>query len=362
MSKPNVLLNKSELNFIAYYQRFSQLYYSSETAIIYGTGDNARRAFEYLSKGSLSIAGFCESSAIDDKKTFMNLPVFSVDTAIRENVIILIASSWYSDIIKGLQKRSFTNYLNISLLAVARFAPSTNIDVEISWLKSMLDLNSQQILSDLFEAICSELQFSYPRSTYPQYLHPDILIQEDALVVDGGACRGEIFGTFAGQLRGKTFICFEPDPQNATLLRQHLSALAPEATVILEEKGLWHSDGMLRFIAADTSGAHFNCTIDERGTTEIRTCSIDTYFQKYGRVPDFIKMDIEGAELDALEGAKGVIEHHHPALAICTYHYLDDLWVIPRWITSVYSGYSLRLGHHSNSWYETVLYAGDINH
>ena len=44
---------------------------------------------------------------------------------------------------------------------------------------------------------------------------------------------------------------------------------------------------------------------------------------------DFIKMDIEGAERQALEGARRTIQRFHPRMAICTYHMIDDPVVVP---------------------------------
>ena len=73
---------------------------------------------------------------------------------------------------------------------------------------------------------------------------------------------------------------------------------------------------------------------------------------------DFIKMDIEGAESEALEGAKQTIRAFHPKLAISVYHKLDDFWTIPKYIDQLGMGYRFYLRHFTIHREETVLFAG----
>ena len=71
---------------------------------------------------------------------------------------------------------------------------------------------------------------------------------------------------------------------------------------------------------------------------------------------DVIKMDIEGAEREALRGCSATIQQWSPVLMICLYHRWDDLWEIPRLIRSL-GNYEFYLGQHTESAVETVLYA-----
>jgi hypothetical protein len=72
---------------------------------------------------------------------------------------------------------------------------------------------------------------------------------------------------------------------------------------------------------------------------------------------DFIKMDIEGAEQQALRGAEECIRRFKPKLAITVYHSLEDFWEIPRWIDGLGLGYKFYLRHFTIHSEETVLFA-----
>jgi hypothetical protein len=71
---------------------------------------------------------------------------------------------------------------------------------------------------------------------------------------------------------------------------------------------------------------------------------------------DFIKMDIEGAEMQALRGAEESIRRFRPKMAITVYHSLEDFWEIPKWIAQLGLGYRFYLRHFTIHQEETVLF------
>lgn len=76
-----------------------------------------------------------------------------------------------------------------------------------------------------------------------------------------------------------------------------------------------------------------------------------------GKKVTFIKMDVETFELKALQGTKGVITEQKPRLAISAYHYLSDLWEVPRAIKDMVPEYQIYLRHHAPTVWDTDCYA-----
>jgi hypothetical protein len=71
----------------------------------------------------------------------------------------------------------------------------------------------------------------------------------------------------------------------------------------------------------------------------------------------FIKMDIEGAELDAIRGARKTIRRDHPVLAACTYHQQDHLWRVPLLLQDVLPEAAIFLRAHRADGFDVVAYA-----
>ena len=71
----------------------------------------------------------------------------------------------------------------------------------------------------------------------------------------------------------------------------------------------------------------------------------------------FIKMDIEGAEYDALLGGRKVIQRDRPILAICVYHTQNDIWRIPLFVRGTLPEHKIYLRAYEGDGYQTIMYA-----
>ncbi len=92
------------------------------------------------------------------------------------------------------------------------------------------------------------------------------------------------------------------------------------------------------------------------GQHDYQAINIDTIDNLIKERVDFIKLDIEGAEQDALCGAKETIKKYTPILAICIYHKAQDWYKIPLIVLDINPNYKLYLRHYMEGIYETVMY------
>ena len=146
--------------------------------------------------------------------------------------------------------------------------------------------------------------------------------------------------------------CFEPDRTNIDRIHRILKNKSV-STYELIDKGVWSKGGTLSFVSTGNSVSHVS--EEDTGTDSIKVTALDDCL--YDKGVTFIKMDIEGAEYEALKGAEKIIREQKPKLAICVYHKPEDIWELPELILGFNESYKFYLRHYSYQDNETVLYA-----
>jgi len=186
-----------------------------------------------------------------------------------------------------------------------------------------------------------------------------IRAREGDVVIDGGGCTGDTTLYFAARVGSKGRVyTFEFEQRNLEIMDKNL-ALNPHisGSVEIVPRALWgKSDEALDY---DPDGPATTVALkQDPGTAQAMTLSIDDLVERQGLPKvDFIKMDIEGAELSALKGAERTLRAFKPTLAISAYHRKEDLVDIPAYIDGLGLGYEFLLDHFTIYHGETVLFA-----
>ena len=172
--------------------------------------------------------------------------------------------------------------------------------------------------------------------------------------IDCGAYTGDTISEFIKVQNGiyRKIIAFEPDKFNNIDLKKNIKNNNWKDVVVIE-RGAWSKEGILSFNANEGLASK----IKETGNDQIRVDTIDNVCTNLNLPPSFIKMDIEGAELEALRGAESVIKEFKPKLSICVYHKPEDLYMIPLYIKNLVPEYKIYIRHHKDTAFETILYA-----
>lgn len=197
----------------------------------------------------------------------------------------------------------------------------------------------------------------YPRigtifaTTGKQYFDcPEMKHEEDEVFIDCGCLDGETDRQFISWCGGayKKIIAFEPDLYSYQNIKKTCN----------------HIKNFEVYNAATGSAvgkANFNMCVDggsrlsEEGDCTVTVESIDHVLQ--GEKATFIKMDVEGAELESLIGAQETIKKYKPKLAISLYHKPEDIINIPEYIMKCRDDYKFYVRHYTSCTYETILYA-----
>lgn len=179
----------------------------------------------------------------------------------------------------------------------------------------------------------------------------ELKITDHERFVDCGVLDGETSLNLLELRKGQVekIWMFEPDKNNILKVKNSFKDKVVDYEIV--EKGVWSCQTKLHF---NSRGDGCAC-IDNNGEDVIETIKLDDVLMDCN--PTFIKMDIEGAEYEALKGAENIIRKYHPKLAISVYHKPEDIFELPSLILEYNPGYKIYLRHYSLTSSETILYA-----
>ena len=182
------------------------------------------------------------------------------------------------------------------------------------------------------------------------YFEPDAMpLSDHEVLVDGGAYDGDTVRTFEARTGGNYdhIHAFEIDPVNADAFAFKTQGIE---NVTLHRVGLWNEKTEMGIEHRPDDGSR----ISKTSTAMVPLDAMDN--MDLGPV-SVIKLDVEGAEVQALQGARKLIANHKPKLAISAYHRADDFQTLLDTLSDLRDDYRLTLRHYSPIIYDTVIYA-----
>jgi FkbM family methyltransferase len=330
--------------------------------IIYGIGSYAEDLMKLFKKLDIKIDGACiDEEYIDDfPSLFYGMKVMTLENVCKEyadfNIII-----GYSNYIIAKSKVERL----VKLGAVYFIDDPHSIDFfdyeyvmeNLNGFENTYDLLQDEKSKEVFIAYINSKISGEPYClqnviTEPQYFNDVIPFGKNDIFVDCGAFTGDTVLGFCrkvNEIYNKIY-AIEPDDHNY----EHLKKTVKDneiKSIQLVKAGCWSEKAKLNF---KSEGILSNIN-DENGDFTVVVDTIDNIVQN--DAVTFIKMDIEGSELEALRGARDTILKNKPNLAICVYHKPEDLITIPEYIYSLMPEYKFYLRHHQFISWDTVIYA-----
>jgi FkbM family methyltransferase len=336
--------------------------------IIYGAGSNCYRSLEVLLKKYHGINVLCIADKNERKwGTLRGIPVISPDKLADydKNIPVIISTVKYvPQIYAFLKELGFSDFLCFEDRTITALsdANSSALPALLPGAAEKIDFVRQNLADEMsLKVFNAKLDSIYKGEndvltsliTLPQYFPDDLIrIGKDEVFADCGAYNGMTAVQFALLAGSYNHIySFEPDYHMFEEIRYgDLFQNFPRFECI--EAGVFDRTGTLTF----TLGEGGTSRITDSGDVTINIISLDEFFADKPNPPTFIKMDIEGAEMNALSGTKGIIEKHRPKLAICVYHGNEHIYEIPLWIKTNYPDYKIYMRQHDTP-NETVCYA-----
>lgn len=339
---------------------------------IYGAGEAGRSIKNYIltNRSDLSINCFFDEKVKGQIDGINIHHIKDIQSFVNSFDVVIPASFLNSHLMEAiLIHYGVNNYIKITNIPRINCSLPNVKDPRLDKVKDILSSDRSKQMFELIvnantdSCFCSCL-FDYIRSQenadfsskgqYLDFINCDYI----KTAISGGAADARTTLVFLEKFKNlEKIYAFEPLYQ--TLKKVTNDTLIKESgKVEIVEKGLFNESIKTNIIINGTA-SRINSYLSSEITQEIQTISIDEFVkEKSIKKIDFIKMDIEGAELNALKGAEKTILSHRPYLAICIYHSYNELFDIPLYLSELLSDYTFEVYHHSlysNS--ESVLYA-----
>lgn len=299
--------------------------------ILYGAGDHGRLVGSRILESGGDFWGYCDRKAEEGTTNLCvsgrNKPVISPDHLLelsQECYVSVATPIFCREIMEYLRKRDFPQ-------------------------------------SHILPSVHKEQYFEFPE-----------LFKKGTAFVDVGSWNAVDSIRFAEWCKGEysKIIAFEPDSTNYRKCLHNIESTGLSNVEVIHgalgkytgEQCLATGFGMESCLLEALASAEFlqigptplegdNSTVVET----VNTYRLDDFAENI--TVGFIKMDIEGAELDALQGAEKTIQRDKPLLAICVYHRRGDVLTITNYIQNLVPEYRFWLRHYGPTRGETVLYA-----
>jgi len=177
--------------------------------------------------------------------------------------------------------------------------------------------------------------------------------------IDGGMENGSTALRFLHHLPGVRVHGFEPLAAGM-LISPLYPFLAGRDDVVINYKALSDSSGaaVMKIFSENTGTGYIAEGHVSKYSLDVETVSIDDYLATAG-IPriDYIKLDIESFEINALRGARQTIARDRPQLAVCLYHRMEHYYEVPKTVFSLCEDYNYYIGFYGiYTFLETVMY------
>jgi FkbM family methyltransferase len=342
---------------------------------VYGAGNVGKSFLNYFLDifGDKEISYFLLDKNAFNGQTYLNYPVYKPDAVqldwkFRKDALVIIAifldSEQYNEIIENLKEIGYTRFINaMPFFTRALFASqeinneniiSKEIDDISSAFELMTDEHSEDVFYSVFKAhATADYDMKALSSGMTTYVDVGVSFRFNyRSFIDCGAYTGDTLEELVKRYKVENYFGFEPDLHCYSKLSERVKTYYNKAKYyVLLPIGVSNKNEYLRFTSIGTGTSRINKT----GDTIVQTVKLDDMLKGYDDL--FIKMDIEGAEISALEGAKNIIVNTAPDLAISVYHKISDLWQIPLMLKEWVPEYRFYMRNHISCTIDTVLYA-----
>lgn len=352
-------------------KKYSHILPFNGKVYIFGTGRLGIFVKEQMDRNGVKINGFLNNNVSKHKERMDGLNIYPLSKADKEDIIIIGTIIHWHVIRRQLEKEQYKNFICYEELALLcnKNYPTYNQSFEgifeklyknkqnyLALYDEFQDEKSLEVLDNIINfRMCMDTEhtnIAYQISIKDgsQYFDPSIMkCSEGEIFVDAGGFIGDSAEGFILWCKGnyKEILFYELDERVLKIAKENLKQYED---IVYIQAGLGKERQELFYSDMNEIGGGM---ISLDGDIPVEITALDERKEKV----TFIKMDIEGFEKEALDGAKNTIIKWKPKLAISSYHKPEDLYEILLFIKKLQLNYIFYLRHYTDVYADTVLYA-----
>lgn len=343
---------------------------SSSGVYLYGAGFVGRWSISYLEGLGIKVLGFVDSDSTKWNSKILGKAVLSPreNAVIEAKAIIITARHAVNKVKLFLGSLTKAKIMSIDAFVVCQQGFETIERLEQLFSSDVRSLDTvRAVLIAMLEGSTRSLaDYADNRPFFDRF---GFFNRNGEVFVDAGAYVGDSIERFIWSVNGvfKKIYAFEPSHEQYIAMQKRIDRLIAEWGIgkeyfALENKAISNRSSNVRMKRGNQMAQNriefSSSPLDDFGAAAIvETVSLDEYFKEQGFT--FLKVDIEGSELDLLDGAINSIQRDRPRIALSVYHFPLDIFSLPFRTQEINGDYEFILGHHSSQLMDTVLYCRD---
>lgn len=333
------------------YSLWDKLVAESRPIFLYGTGNGGDKIISALDKYHVKLTGIFASDGFVRDRQFHGYHVRSYSDVVSEygdDIVILLAFGTTLDNVKEFILR--LNQKHTLLIPDVPLYGGELFDTEYFRKHKQILQSTSELFCDersaglFYDAVnfrlTGKLEYLTDTESTTNTLSELFAGHSIDLMIDGGAFKGDSAVEYIDGVHPNTIIAAEADPK--TFIKLSLYAESEKrSNVIPINAALLDRDGEMEYVSSGSRGSGKDGQNHRADTKRVSCLKIDTLAS--GRAVDLIKLDVEGAEAFALDGARDTILRCEPNLAISLYHRTDDLFSLVRRVHELLPSHRLYL-------------------
>ena len=290
--------------------------------------------------------------------------VLQIEEVPKDSIILTVATGSPLEVNIKLDELGYTHFNYLAFIKYSKLDlvhPPFIMDFKDDFLQNesnyqktynlLADKKSKEVFKKVLNfKMTFDLEFmkGFTNNFDEQYFDKDLIPEiKDISFLDGGAYVGDTLPNIIKNFPDyKKIYCIEPNDLHIKIAKRDFEN---QRDIDFINCGLGKEKVKIKE-SQNSQEIQDNCAHDYKAE------NIDTIDNLIKEKIDFIKLDIEGAEQDAIKGAKQTILNYHPILAICIYHKAQDWYKVPELVLDIRNDYKVYIRHYMEGIYETVMY------